>query len=30
MYKITEHPILSVPQEDLNSFIIEGQTVSGQ
>lgn len=30
MYKITEHPILSVPQEDLHSFIFEGQTVTGQ
>ena len=30
MYKITEHPILSVPQEDLHSFVFEGQTVTGQ
>jgi len=30
MYKITEHPILRVPQEDLHSFIFEGQTVTGQ
>ena len=30
MYKITEHPILCVPQEDLHSFIFEGQTVTGQ
>ena len=30
MYKITEHPILSVPQEDLHSFIFEGQPVTGQ
>ncbi len=30
MYKITEHPILSVPEENLHSFIFEGKTVTGQ
>ena len=30
MYKITEHPILSVPEEDLHSFVFEGHTVVGQ
>ena len=30
MYKITEHPILSIPKEDLHSFIFEGHTVTGQ
>ena len=30
MYRITEHPILSVPQEDLHSFIFEGHPVTGQ
>ena len=30
MYKITEHPILAVPEENLHSFIFEGQTVTGQ
>ena len=30
MYKITEHPILCVPQEDLHSFIFEGHAVTGQ
>ena len=30
MYKITEHPILCVPQEDLHSFIFEGHPVTGQ
>ena len=30
MYKITEHPILTVPEEDLHSFIFEGKTVRGQ
>ena len=30
MYKITEHPILTVPEEDLHSFIFEGKTVTGQ
>ena len=28
MYKITEHPILDVPAEELSSFSFEGQTVS--
>ena len=30
MYKITEHPILAVPEENLHSFIFEGKTVTGQ
>ena len=30
MYKITEHPILPVPEEHLHSFIFEGKTVQGQ
>ena len=30
MYKITEHPILAVPEENLHSFIYEGHTVTGQ
>ncbi len=30
MYKITEHPILTVPEEHLHSFIFEGKTVTGQ
>ena len=30
MYKITEHPILAIPEEDLHSFIFEGRTVTGQ
>ena len=30
MYKITEHPILTVPKEDLHSFVFEGHIVSGQ
>ena len=30
MYKITEHPILSVPEENLHSFTFEGHTVTGQ
>ena len=30
MYKITEHPILDIPQENLHSFHFEGHTVTGQ
>ncbi|MBR1678656.1 MAG: FAD-dependent oxidoreductase [Bacteroidales bacterium] len=30
MYKITDHPILPVPQENLHSFLFEGKPVSGQ
>ena len=30
MYRITEHPILAVPEENLHSFIFEGKTVTGQ
>ena len=30
MYKITEHPILDVPQEDIVTFTYNGQTVHGQ
>lgn len=30
MYKITEHPILDIPKEDLHSFVFEGHTVTGQ
>ncbi len=30
MYKITSHPILPVPQEDLHTFLFEGKPVSGQ
>ena len=30
MYKITEHPILDIPQEDIVTFLYNGQTVSGQ
>ena len=30
MYKITEHPILAVPEENLHSFNFEGKTVTGQ
>lgn len=30
MYRITEHPILSVPQEDRVEFIFEGQKIIGQ
>ena len=30
MYKITEHPILDIPQEDLHTFLFEGQPVTGQ
>lgn len=30
MYKITEHPILAVPEENLHSFIFEGKTLTGQ
>ena len=30
MYKITEHPILELPKEDLVTFNYNGQTVSGQ
>ena len=30
MYKITEHPILTLPEEDLVTFQFNGQTVSGQ
>ena len=30
MYKISEHPILDIPQEDLHSFLFEGQPVTGQ
>ena len=30
MYKITEHPILAIPKEDLHSFVFEGHTVTGQ
>jgi len=30
MYKITEHPILDIPQEDIVTFQYNGQTVSGQ
>ncbi len=28
MYKIIEHPILDVPEEELSSFLFEGQTIS--
>ncbi len=30
MYKISSHPILDIPEEDLHEFIFEGQKVSGQ
>ena len=30
MYRITEHPILSVPEQDNHSFLFEGKTVTGQ
>ncbi len=30
MYKISSHPILDIPQEDLHEFIYEGRKVSGQ
>ncbi len=30
MYKITEHPILDIPQEDIVTFQYNGQSVSGQ
>lgn len=30
MYKITEHPILPIPQENLKEFIFEGKRVTGQ
>ena len=30
MYKITEHPILDIPQEDIVTFLYNGQTISGQ
>ena len=30
MYKISEHPILDIPQEDLHAFEFEGKTVYGQ
>ena len=30
MYKISEHPILDIPQEDLHAFQFEGKTVYGQ
>ena len=30
MYKITSHPILDIPQEDLVEFEYEGQKVKGQ
>jgi len=30
MYKISAHPILSVPSEDLHTFLFEGQPVAGQ
>ena len=30
MYKITSHPILDIPEEDLHEFLFEGKTVRGQ
>ena len=30
MYKITNHPILDIPQEDLVEFLFEGTPVRGQ
>ena len=30
MYRITSHPILPIPQEDLHTFLFEGKPVSGQ
>ena len=30
MYKITEHPILEIPEENLSTFTFNGQTVYGQ
>jgi len=30
MYKITEHPILPIPQEDRAEFLFEGNKVTGQ
>ena len=30
MYRITEHPILPVPEENLHSFLFEGHPVAGQ
>ncbi|MBP5333927.1 MAG: (2Fe-2S)-binding protein, partial [Bacteroidales bacterium] len=30
MYKITSHPVLEVPAEDLHTFLFEGTPVTGQ
>ena len=30
MYKIKEHPILDIPQENLHTFLFEGRPVTGQ
>ena len=30
MYKITNHPVLEVPKEDLHTFLFEGTPVTGQ
>ena len=30
MYRITSHPILPVPAEDIVSFKFEGKTITGQ